>query len=200
MSVLKPNVAIRTKLRTTKGATDESYITASFSRDDLVSGAKNDHADKTADYISSADYGIPGIRIVYRATDYLNTSPKDYLSKVDQENEKYKNAEEFLDFAVLEIDFSKFKVPDGYSSRDEFIKTITNDYYHNTSQHIKFLKTSYLKDYSRADTQLAKEDTSKKSNTDQFFIVGYPQATGDYFLDQYQDAYDYKNNKIGYSL
>lgn len=113
---------------------------------------------------------------------------------------KYKNAEEFLDFAVLEIDFSKFKVPDGYSSRDEFIKTITNDYYHNTSQHIKFLKTSYLKDYSRADTQLAKEDTSKKSNTDQFFIVGYPQATGDYFLDQYQDAYDYKNNKIGYSL
>lgn len=200
MSVLKPNVAIRTKLRTTKGATDESYITASFSRDDLVSGAKNDHADKTADYISPADYGIPGIRIVYRATDYLNTSPKDYLSKVDQENEKYKNAEEFLDFAVLEIDFSKFKVPDGYSSRDEFIKTITNDYYHNTSQHIKFLKTSYLKDYSRADTQLAKEDTSKKSNTDQFFIVGYPQATGDYFLDQYQDAYDYKNNKIGYSL
>lgn len=200
LTVLKPSVGIRTKLRTAKGATDESYITADFSRDKLISGAQNDHPDKKADYISPSDYGIPGVRIVYRATDYLSTSPKDYLSEADKNNEKYKDAEEFLDFAVMELDFSKFTVPSEYSSRDEYIKAITNDYYNKKEKHIKFLKTSYLKDYSKADTQLADLDTSKSPNTDQLFIVGYPQATGDYFLDKYQDEYDYKLNKQGFSL
>lgn len=200
LTVLKPNVGIRTKLKTAKGATDESYITAAFDRNSLEPQAKNDHEDKKADYISPSDYGIPGIRIVYRATDYLNSSPKDFLVDQDKNNEKYKDLEEFLDFGVIEIDFSKFKVPEGYSSRDEFIKTITNDYYNKKDKQIKFLKTSYLTDYSKADTKLADLDNKKSDSTDQLFIVGYPQATNDYFLDKYEDSYDYKLSKLGYSL
>ncbi|UIF66992.1 Ig-specific serine endopeptidase MIP [Mesomycoplasma hyopneumoniae] len=201
MTILKPEVGIRTKLKTAKGASDESYLTASFSRENLEQNAKTDNPqNKTAEYISPDDYGIPGIRIIYRATDFMTTSPKDFLSEADKKNEKYKDIEEFADFAVIEVDFSKFKVPDQYSSRNDFIKAITNDYYNKKEDHIKFLKTSYLKNYEKADTKLATTDNSKKENTDQLFIVGYPQATGDFFLDKYQDSYDYNHSKIGYSL
>ncbi|ASU14006.1 Membrane-associated lipoprotein [Mesomycoplasma hyopneumoniae] len=171
MTILKPEVGIRTKLKTAKGASDESYLTASFSRENLEQNAKTDNPqNKTAEYISPDGYGIPGIRIIYRATDFMTTSPKDFLSEADKKNEKYKDIEEFADFAVLEVDFSKFKVPDQYSSRNDFIKAITNDYYNKKEDHIKFLKTSYLKNYEKADTKLATTDNSKKKILTNFLL------------------------------
>lgn len=47
------------------------------------------------------------IKIVYTATDYLSKDPKDYLDASHQDF--LKDKQEFADFAILEIDFSKIK-------------------------------------------------------------------------------------------
>lgn len=202
LTVLKPEIGIRTKLRTTFRADrpDSQYLTFSFTKNDLKNPNEVQNNTQKADYISPDNYGIPGIRIVYRATDFLKTKPTDYLVDKDKNNPLYKDTEEYLDFAVLEIDFSKFKVPEKFNNNvNEFIKTLTNDYYHKQNQHIKFLKKSYLTDYSKIDAKLSSADT-KTTPQDQIFIVGYPQSTGDFFLKQYEDQDDFDNKKLGYSL
>ncbi|UWD33870.1 Ig-specific serine endopeptidase MIP [Mesomycoplasma molare] len=159
----------------------------------------------------------PAIKMVFSGRDFLNTKPSDFLS--DVQKEKYKDKEEFADFAVIEIDFSKIKfsvgdssssirqgsnfVTDNYKEKfeasklSELAKIVTNDYASNISKHIRFKNKSYLKDYSQIDFKL---DSSKEYNGDSLYIVGYPSSYEDYFLDKVEDYKQYNERKGDFSL
>lgn len=123
------------------------------------------------------------INTIYTATDFLTTKPSDFLTP--QQAEKYKNTDEFIDFAVFEVDFEKLAKVNGafiqqggqpeenketIKTAPELAKLVTNEYATKTDKHIKFLKTSYLKDYQKIDGPIL-DNTKWK---DYLYAVGYP--------------------------
>ncbi len=52
---------------------------------------------------------------VFDAVDFMNTSPKNYID--GSQKEEYKDTEEYIDFAVIEIDFEKLN-----PSRSNYMK------------------------------------------------------------------------------
>lgn len=75
-------------------------------------------------------YAIKAIpKTVYVGIDFLNTNPRQYSSKLHEE--------ELIDFAVMEVEFTN----------SDFAKEITSGYADlDASEKNKFLQTSYLKD------------------------------------------------------
>lgn len=152
---------------------------------------------------------------VFDGLDFMSTKPSNFLA-MDQK-EKYKDVEDFIDFAVIEIDFSKidmnqFSVISNnkdlthqYSGKNvqEIAKIITNNYETKIDKHIKFKSKSYLQDYSQIDRPLAivtEEDKNKLNSIDNLFILGYPTAAEDYFLERYIDDDQLAVAKQNYSL
>lgn len=155
------------------------------------------------------------IKNFYSAVDFLEKDPKDYLTT--EQKSKYNDAKEFLDFAVIEADFSKFlnnvnvtsanKTIQTKSSTNEelqnVIKDLTNEYATREDQHIKFLDKSYLADYSKINYPLVGLDKSEYAkNGDQLFAVGYPRSDWDFFFKKYIDwEYDdLEGKKNNFSL
>ncbi|WP_208894901.1 Ig-specific serine endopeptidase MIP [Ureaplasma diversum] len=155
------------------------------------------------------------IKNFYSAIDFLKKDPQDYLTK--EQKDKYKDTKEFLDFAVIEADFSKFKnminvaqadnESETKSSTDEqlreVIKDLTNDYANRPNEHIKFLEKSYLADYSKINYPLVGLSNSEYAkNGDQLFAVGYPRADWDFFFKKYIDPEydDLEGKKSNFSL
>ncbi|QSF13617.1 Ig-specific serine endopeptidase MIP [Mycoplasma sp. Mirounga ES2805-ORL] len=155
------------------------------------------------------------IKVVYQAKDYLRDNPLDYL--VQSQKNEIKQMQEFLDFAVIEIDFekinpseitvlsknnwvTKYKDLDSYN----FAKEITNNYYGlSKDEKVKFKSHSYLNNYQQIDFPLAlKSNQSFPENIDQLFALGYPNSSGDFFLKPYEDddERDPKISKWNYSL
>lgn len=158
------------------------------------------------------------INNVFDAVDFLNTSPKDYIDSSQKED--FNDVEEYIDFAVIEIDFEKMnpsevivwsenievsnKIPNK-NNKDELIKIITNDYQNDTTNHIKFKSKSYLENYDDIDVPLAindkkQEDIDKWNKKEGLFILGYPRADKDFYLDRYIDEDQIKVAKENYSL
>ncbi|WAM11396.1 DUF31 family protein [Mycoplasmopsis cynos] len=54
-------------------------------------------------YIHKGFQGQKGIKKIFTGDNYLKTKPSDFLA--DEQKTKYADNEEFIDFAVLEIDF-----------------------------------------------------------------------------------------------
>ncbi|BAW18460.1 hypothetical protein MBVG596_0879 [Mycoplasmopsis bovigenitalium] len=131
---------------------------------------------------------------IFDATDYLNSKPANFLSPEDKT--KYKDVEEMIDFAVIEVDFEKLaslktgswsnmNVPPVPADAQELAKMVTNDYYSRPDdKKIKFLKESYLKNHKPADWSLKGK---QPDHVDQLFAVGYPSSKDDYFLRRYYD-------------
>ncbi|WP_051630125.1 Ig-specific serine endopeptidase MIP [Mycoplasma simbae] len=140
---------------------------------------------------------------IYDATDYLSTSPIQYLTEAQKA--KYKDVEEMIDFAVIEIDFTKYvenaptiqfsaikqdrEINNVDKTAEALARTVTNNYYSRTEdKKVKFLSTSYLKDYSKIDYPLrVNKNDPKQVETDELFALGYPTATEDFFLRMYID-------------
>ncbi|MGZ9453957.1 Ig-specific serine endopeptidase MIP [Mycoplasma sp. AC157] len=160
------------------------------------------------------------IKVVFSGKDFLKKDPKDYL--IDKQKTEFADKKEFIDFAVLEIDFEKLKQQVGengssitsgnkayesskitelFNNKAELAKLFTNDYAEKPNDQIKFLKKSYLKDYSQIDFPL---DSSKLEdyykNKDSLYILGYPLAIQDFYLKEYEDADQIKNKKNDFSL
>lgn len=126
---------------------------------------------------------------VFDATDYLNTSPTDYLT--DDDKKKYQNVEEMIDFAVIEVDFTKLlqtetgafsnaKPVEVPNIAQDLAKLVTNNYFNRSDdKKVKFLSKSYLTDYSAADRKIT---GVQPNNIDQLFALGYPSAKEDFFL------------------
>ncbi|MGZ9453948.1 Ig-specific serine endopeptidase MIP [Mycoplasma sp. AC157] len=141
------------------------------------------------------------IKVIYSGEDFLNSKPSDFLAK--DQKEKFKDTEEFVDFAVIEIDFSKinpseigiytgikggsvsFNQDTFRNNPSEMAKIVTNEYANHTNEQIKFKTESYFKNYDKINKNLnySKPDT----NVDNLYIVGYPSAKNDYFLKQYEE-------------
>lgn len=140
-------------------------------------------------------------KVVYKAVDFLQKDPKDYL--VDEQKKTYEGYKEFLDFAVIEIDLSDVKLNDldygknplsNFPKEDllngeKFAEHLTDGYAKKDSnKQIKFLKDSYLKNYEKINVPLAElKQDPKKDTYDFLYALGYPSSTGDYFLKQYVD-------------
>lgn len=127
------------------------------------------------------------VRKAYDGKGYLNKKPSDYLAS--PQKEQYKDVEAFLDFAVIEIDFSKITGV-GMSAQD-YARSVTNNYANLKEKQVKFLKNSYLKDYSKIDFPLASKPGQKAdlSNLDQLYILGFPWAESKTFADYYLEKY-----------
>lgn len=155
------------------------------------------------------------IKNFYSAIDFLQKDPQHYLT-ADQKT-KFPDAKEFLDFAVIEADFSQFKGMIDVTSANKSIETksssdeelssviqdLTNDYANRTDQHIKFLDKSYLADYSKINYPLSGFDkTDYATKGDQLFAVGYPRSDFDYFFKKYIDPEyeDLEGKKSNFSL
>ncbi|AXE60526.1 hypothetical protein DA803_00215 [[Mycoplasma] phocae] len=138
--------------------------------------------------------------VIFEAKDFLNIDPANYLIKEQQD--KYKDFKEMLDFAVIEIDFEKFEnsKPKEFPDVESWVKEITHNYANETKRHIKFLSKTYLTNYDKAKFSLdAKKAITE--NKDNFYIIGYPISTFDWGLDMYEDKdYDVNTRKFKQSL
>ncbi|TKA59393.1 hypothetical protein MBOVa_2760 [Mycoplasmopsis bovis 8790] len=155
---------------------------------------------------------------VFDAVDFMKTSPKDYID--NSQKSEYENVEEYIDFAVIEIDFEKLNPSEVIvwsENRDigstipkkddkyELIKLITNNYEKDEKNHIKFKSKSYLDSYDEIDVPLAindkdPNDINKWNSKEGLFILGYPRADKDFYLDRYIDEDAIKVAKENYSL
>ncbi|WP_373438364.1 Ig-specific serine endopeptidase MIP [Metamycoplasma equirhinis] len=159
-----------------------------------------------------------GIRTIFTGKDYLKEDPSKYLS--EKQKAKYKDTKEFIDFAVIEIDFSKLKVdsiianilatnPDMTSkykdkSGSEVAEWITNRYANIQSDQIKFRPNSYLSNeqYKKIDFPLFVDSSNKEwwKELDELFITGYPSSINDWFLRRYIDDDQIAWKRLGFSL
>ncbi|MDC8916203.1 DUF31 family protein [Metamycoplasma hyosynoviae] len=151
--------------------------------------------DKIEKFSFSGDAVKEMFTTFYTATDYMKDNPADYMNSTQKA--KFKDAQDFQDFAVIEVDFEKaMNLKVGVDSRNtdvtskysnalnanrtvknagELAKAVTNDYESNTDKHIKIMKDSYLKDYSRIDYPLVKLD--KKLNSLKEKLASADEAT-----------------------
>ncbi|VEU76149.1 Ig-specific serine endopeptidase MIP [Mycoplasmopsis columboralis] len=137
------------------------------------------------------------VKLVYGGIDFLKTSPKDYLENPN----KYHNAEEIADFAVLEIDFNKPGKKLGYWSRklSSFVETATaselaqratsNFANWDASRKFKFASSSLYKDYEKNNQekisvtlQDGRSVSIPKSNVN-LMALGFPNSASDNQLD-----------------
>lgn len=144
-----------------------------------------------------------GIKTVFDGRNFLTKKPSDYLGR---QKDKFKDFEEFIDFAVFEIDFAELFSKTGEnhnnaSSAEELAKSITNDYASSDENHVKFKSESYLKNYNKIDVPL-QSDKNKPFDTkyDQLYAVGYPSSLYDHFLRRYIDDHQISAAKWNYSL
>ncbi|UUM25807.1 hypothetical protein NQV05_01545 [Mycoplasmopsis agalactiae] len=160
------------------------------------------------------------INVIFQATDFLVSKPYDFLES--SQKAKFSDVEEFMDFAVIEIDFEKIlkdktnnfgaisnnkSLTSNYSgkSTEEIVKSITNNYESKKEKHVKFRSGSYLKDYSKIDRPIIldtkkPEEVKKFNDLDSLYILGYPSSTGDYFLENYIDEDQQKVVKTNFSM
>lgn len=144
------------------------------------------------------------VKIVYAATDFLNQSPKDYLSS----NDPNYNYEEMVDFAILEIDFAKQPIDSwekslGYNqvvadgtktffkvdSVQKLAEDMTNDYAGSrSSKHSGMANYDVLTDYDRLSSEKVTvrdgdEDKQVSKINVNFVAVGFPRSDTDYDLN-----------------
>ncbi|WP_031489045.1 Ig-specific serine endopeptidase MIP [Ureaplasma canigenitalium] len=148
---------------------------------------------------------------VYTGLDYLYSNPSDYLYQ--KQKDSLKDKKEFIDFAVVGVDFEKIynSLPDStkheYKSAAHLAYLFTNGYAlpaHKDEQ-IKLPSETYLKNYEKIDFPLAKNSGKNLNDIDQIFILGYPRADHDFFLsltenDKYTNAEKIKIQKESASL
>ncbi|WFQ93391.1 Immunoglobulin protease MIP [Mycoplasma feriruminatoris] len=162
------------------------------------------------------------VSAIFHATDFLKESSNPVkLLSADQKS-KYDKVGIFADFAVVEVDFAKLLNKDDYSfgvwneakdvtsqystDQNSLIEKITNGYA-KSEKKVSFASDSLLDDekYKKFDRKLdfnPKEEKELKEykELDSLYILGYPTAYKDFYLDQYEDERQLKNKKYDFSL
>nr|VZR99947.1 Membrane-associated lipoprotein [Mycoplasma feriruminatoris] len=162
------------------------------------------------------------VTAIFHATDFINENSSPLKLLDAEQKSKYNGAGIFADFAVVEVDFAKLLDKGKYSysvwsasnditnqyetEQNKLISKITNNY-SESDKKVKFFSDSLLNEqtYAKFDRPLdfdpKKEDELKKYNDlDSLYIVGYPTAYKDFYLDQYEDEKQLKNKKYDFSL
>ncbi|QVK03357.1 Ig-specific serine endopeptidase MIP [Mycoplasma mycoides] len=163
------------------------------------------------------------ITAIFHATDFINNDINPVNLLESSQKEKYKDAGIFADFAVIEIDFEKLlnnseythtvwseskEITSGYETdKDKLISNITNDYAGNNSKKVQFVSDSLLDEayYKKYDRKLDFDKTKSDEveaykKLESLYIVGYPTANEDYYLDQYEDHTQLSTKKYDFSL
>ncbi|QKT05371.1 Ig-specific serine endopeptidase MIP [Mycoplasma sp. OR1901] len=155
------------------------------------------------------------INVVFDGRDYLNTSPKDFIT--ESQKSAFNDAEEFLDFAVIEIDFSKVDFNKMFAqgskslefekekSKENFAAWVTNNYAKwEDKDKAKFKSESYLKNYKKIEFPLATKGQYDWSKLDQIFALGFPKSISkgfyDYFFKPYIDDDQKERGEWSHSL
>ncbi|UZK64582.1 DUF31 family protein [Mycoplasma mycoides subsp. capri] len=163
------------------------------------------------------------ITTIFHATDFIKQEKNPLKFLEPTQMNKYKDAGIFADFAVIEIDFEKLlndseythtvwseskEITSSYETdKDKLISNITNDYAGNNSKKVQFVSDSLLDEvyYKKYDRKLD-FDKNNPSELDEYkkleslYIVGYPTANEDYYLDQYEDHTQLSTKKYDFSL
>ncbi|QVJ95209.1 Ig-specific serine endopeptidase MIP [Mycoplasma mycoides] len=173
---------------------------------------KNENGTKLNDAVSA----------IFHATDFIKDQSNPLKMLEDKQKEKYKDAGIFADFAVIEIDFSKLldnskykysiwsesnEVSNKYDKdQSKLISLITNDYA-KSDKKIQFESESLLDDnkYKTFDRKLdfdpkKQNEVDEYTKLDSLYILGYPIAVEDYYLDKYEDYKQLQNREYDYSL
>ncbi|CAE77253.1 Conserved hypothetical protein [Mycoplasma mycoides subsp. mycoides SC str. PG1] len=173
---------------------------------------KNENGTKLKDAVSA----------IFHATDFIKDESNPLKMLEDKQKEKYKDAGIFADFAVIEVDFSKLLDNSKYKysiwsesnevshkydkDQNKLISLITNDYAKSNKQ-IQFESESLLDDkkYKTFDRKLdfdpkKQNEVDEYTKLDSLYIVGYPIAVEDYYLDKYEDYKQLQNREYDYSL
>ncbi|QVK05730.1 Ig-specific serine endopeptidase MIP [Mycoplasma mycoides] len=173
---------------------------------------KNENGTKLNDAISA----------IFHATDFIkdDSNPLKYLEQ--SQKEKYKEAGIFADFAVIEIDFAKLLGNSEYKysiwsesneisiryekDTNKLVSLITNNY-STSNNKIQFESESLLDDkkYKTFDRKLdfdpkKQNEVDEYTKLDSLYILGYPIAIEDYYLDKYEDYKQLQNREYDYSL
>ncbi|WFQ90875.1 Immunoglobulin protease MIP [Mycoplasma feriruminatoris] len=173
---------------------------------------KNDNGNKLNDAVSA----------IFHASDFIKDDSNPLKMLEEKQKDKYKDAGIFADFAVIEIDFAKLLNDSNYKhtiwsesneisnqykdKKDQLISLITNNYA-SSDKKIQFESESLL-DYEKYKTFDRKLDFNPKNNSeveeykklDSLYILGYPIAVEDYYLDKYEDYKQLQNREYDYSL
>ncbi|QVK04936.1 Ig-specific serine endopeptidase MIP [Mycoplasma mycoides] len=174
---------------------------------------KNENGTKLNDAISA----------IFHATDFIKEDKNPLKFLEPNQMKKYEGAGIFADFAVIEVDFAKLlnnseythtvwtesrDITSGYETdKDKLISNITNDYAGNDSKKVQFVSESLL-DKTYYDKYDRKLDFDKNNSSEleeykkleSLYIVGYPTANEDYYLDQYEDHTQLSTKKYDFSL
>lgn len=128
---------------------------------------------------------------IFDARDVLTTSPYE-ISK----DQSVKDKEEFIDFAVFEIDFSKFTTNDlDGKTPQEFAKYFTNNYA-NLEEKLKLKVPTYdyVNNFDKINQPLLAKPGSPEATKqyDNLYVVSYPKARQqgfeDFYLNEHTDA------------
>nr|VZR99936.1 Membrane-associated lipoprotein [Mycoplasma feriruminatoris] len=162
------------------------------------------------------------VSAIFHATDFIKeeSNPLTFLEK--GQKEKYKDAGIFADFAVIEIDFEKLlnnsnykhtiwsesnEISNKYKDKSEQLVSLITNNYASSDKQIQFESESILNDekYKTFDRKLdfnPKNDSEVEDykNLDSLYILGYPIAVEDYYLDKYEDYKQLQNREYDYSL
>nr|VZR97482.1 Membrane-associated lipoprotein [Mycoplasma feriruminatoris] len=162
------------------------------------------------------------VTAIFHATDFINENSNPTKLLEDSQKTKYNDVGIFADFAIVEVDFeklldnSKFScsiwsssndITKRYESdQDKLIGKITNDYA-KSSKKVKFASDSLLeeKNYQKFDRPLdfnpnKPEELKKYNELDSLYIVGYPTANEDFYLDKHEDEKQLRDKKYDFSL
>ncbi|WP_415385111.1 Ig-specific serine endopeptidase MIP [Mycoplasma feriruminatoris] len=173
---------------------------------------KNENGNKLNEAVSA----------IFHATDFIKEASNPLNMLEEKQKDKYKDAGIFADFAVIEIDFAKLLNNSDYKhtiwsesheisnkykdKKDELISLITNDYV-KTGKKIQFESESLLDDkkYKTFDRKLDFNPNIEKELQDykylnSLYILGYPIAVEDYYLDKYEDYKQLQSREYDYSL
>ncbi|WFQ92520.1 Ig-specific serine endopeptidase MIP [Mycoplasma feriruminatoris] len=173
---------------------------------------KNENETKWSDAVSA----------IFHAADFIKDDSNPLKMLEEKQKEKYKDAGIFADFAVIEIDFAKLLNNPNYKhtiwsesneistqykdKKDQLISLITNDYAKSKNQ-VQFESESLLDDkkYKTFDRKLdfnpkIESEVEEYKNLDSLYILGYPIAVEDYYLDKYEDYKQLQNREYDYSL
>ncbi|ACU78388.1 putative liporotein [synthetic Mycoplasma mycoides JCVI-syn1.0] len=173
---------------------------------------KNENGTKLNDAISA----------IFHATDFIKDQSNPLKMLEEKQKEKYKDAGIFADFAVIEVDFSKLLNNSNYkysiwseskeisnqyqNKKEDLISLITNNYAKSNKQ-IQFESESLLDDnkYKTFDRKLdfnpkKQNEVDEYTKLDSLYILGYPIAVEDYYLDKYEDYKQLQNREYDYSL
>ncbi|QVK01697.1 lipoprotein [Mycoplasma mycoides subsp. capri] len=173
---------------------------------------KNENKTKLNDAVSA----------IFHATDFIKDESNPLKMLENNQKEKYKEAGIFADFAVIEIDFAKLLNNSDYkysiwseskeisnqyqNKKEDLISLITNNYAKSNKQ-IQFESESLLDDnkYKTFDRKLdfdpkKQNEVDEYTKLDSLYILGYPIAVEDYYLDKYEDYKQLQNREYDYSL